>query len=88
MGSPGNRPPQGFQGFQGARPVPNGTYRVQLLVDGKVIKSYSISINRDPNLPENAVADELYELQNLLTKQAKEDKYQNKSNGRGNFGDD
>ena len=87
-GSPGNRPPQGFQGFRGARPVPNGTYRVQLLVDGKVIKSYSISINRDPNLPENAVADELYELQNLLTKQAKEDKYQNKSNGRGNFGDD
>jgi photosystem II stability/assembly factor-like uncharacterized protein len=87
-GATGNRPPQGFQGFRGARPVPNGVYRVQLVVDGKVIKSQSITVNRDPNLPENAVADELYELKILLDKQAKEDKYQNKSNGRGNYGDD
>jgi hypothetical protein len=84
----GNRAPGGFLGFRGARPVPNGVYRVQLIVDGKVIKSHAISVNRDPNLPENALADELYELQVLLDKQAKENKYQNKSNGRGNFGDD
>jgi hypothetical protein len=63
-------------------------YRVQLLVDGKVIKTQSITVSRDPNLPENAVADELYELKILLDKQAKENKYQNKSNGRGNYGDD
>ncbi|MBU6386813.1 MAG: hypothetical protein KGS49_12805, partial [Planctomycetes bacterium] len=87
-GAPGARPPQGFQGFRGARPVPNGVYRVQLVVDGKVVKTQSITVNRDPNLPENAVADELYELQILLEKQAKENKYQNKSNGRGNYGDD
>ena len=87
-GVAGNRPPQGFQGFRGARPVPNGVYRVQLVVDGKVIKSQSVTVSRDPNLPENAVADELYELKILLDKQAKENKYQNKSNGRGNFGDD
>jgi len=87
-GATGTRPPQGFQGFRGARPVPNGVYRVQLVVDGKVIKSQSITVSRDPNLPENAVADELYELKILLDKQAKEDKYQNKSNGRGIFGDD
>jgi hypothetical protein len=61
---------------------------VQLIVDGKAIKSHAVSVNRDPNLPENALADELYELQVLLDKQAKENKYQNKSNGRGNFGDD
>ena len=84
----GNRAPGGFLGFRGPRPVPNGVYRVQLIVDGKVIKSHAISVNRDPNLPENALADELYELQVLLDKQAKENKYQNKSNGRGNFGDD
>jgi hypothetical protein len=84
----GNRAPGGFLGFRGARPVPNGVYRVQLIVDGKVIKSHAISVNRDPNLPENALADELYELQVLLDKQAKENKYQNKSNGRGNYGDD
>ena len=53
-----------------------------------MIKSQSITVNRDPNLPENAVADELYELKILLDKQAKENKYQNKSNGRGNYGDD
>ena len=87
-GAAGTRPPQGFQGFRGPRPVPNGVYRVQLVVDGKVIKSQSITVSRDPNLPENAVADELYELKILLDKQAKENKYQNKSNGRGNFGDD
>ncbi|MFM8573250.1 MAG: PDZ domain-containing protein, partial [Pirellula sp.] len=87
-GATGGRAPQGFQGFRGARPVPNGVYRVQLIVDGKVIKTQSITINRDPNLPENAVADEVYELKILLDKQAKEDKYQNKSNGRGNYGDD
>jgi hypothetical protein len=86
--STGNRAPGGFLGFRGARPVPNGVYRAQLIVDGKVIKSHAISVNRDPNLPENALADELYELQVLLDKQAKENKYQNKSNGRGNFGDD
>ena len=63
-------------------------YRVQLLVDGKVIKTQSITVSRDPNLPENAVPDELYELKILLDKQAKENKYQNKSNGRGNYGDD
>jgi hypothetical protein len=84
----GNRAPGGFLGFRGARPVPNGVYRAQLIVDGKVIKSHAISVNRDPNLPENALADELYELQVLLDKQAKENKYQNKSNGRGNYGDD
>ena len=61
---------------------------MQLLVDGKPIKSHSITINRDPNLPENAVADEVYELRTLLEKQNKEDRYQNKVNGRGNFGDD
>jgi hypothetical protein len=87
-GAPGARAPQGFQGFRGPRPVPNGVYRVQLLVDGKVIKTQSITVSRDPNLPENAVADELYELKILLDKQAKENKYQNKSNGRGNYGDD
>jgi photosystem II stability/assembly factor-like uncharacterized protein len=87
-GAPGARAPQGFQGFRGPRPVPNGVYRVQLLVDGKLIKSQSITVSRDPNLPENAVADELYELKILLDKQAKENKYQNKSNGRGNYGDD
>lgn len=88
-GAPPNaRPAQGFQGFRGPRPVPNGIYRVQLVVDGKVVKSQSISVNRDPNLPENAVADDLYELQILMEKQAKEDRYQNKSKGRGNFGDD
>ncbi|MFN5101938.1 MAG: hypothetical protein ACK5GJ_04005, partial [Planctomycetota bacterium] len=87
-GAPGARAPQGFQGFRGPRPVPNGVYRVQLLVDGKLIKTQSITVSRDPNLPENAVADELYELKILLDKQAKENKYQNKSNGRGNYGDD
>ena len=87
-GPSGARPPQGFQGFRGARPVPNGVYRVQLVVDGKVVKTQSITVNRDPNLPENALSDEVYELQILLDKQAKEDKYQNKANGRGNFGDD
>jgi hypothetical protein len=88
-GSPAaGRPPQGFQGFRGARPVPNGTYKVQLLVDGKEVGAYSITVNRDPNLPENAVADELFELELLLEKQAKEDKFQNKSNGRGNYSDD
>ena len=61
---------------------------MQLVVDGKVVKTQSITVNRDPNLPENALSDEVYELQILLDKQAKEDKYQNKANGRGNFGDD
>jgi photosystem II stability/assembly factor-like uncharacterized protein len=84
----GGRPPQGLQGFRGQRPVANGTYKVQLLVDGKEIKSYSITVNRDPNLPENAVADELFELSLLMEKQAQEDKFENKSNGRGNFIDD
>lgn len=84
----GGRPPQGFQGFRGQRPVPNGTYRVQLVVDGKTIKTVPITIVRDPELPEDAVADELYELSLLLEKQAKEDRFQNKTNGRGNFGDD
>lgn len=82
------RPPQGFRGFRGARPVPNGTYRVQLQVDGKVVATKLVSVVRDPGLPENAVADELYELQLLLDQQAKEDKFQNKSNGRGHYTDD
>jgi hypothetical protein len=84
----GERSPQGAPGSRGGNPVPNGNYKVQLLVDGKEIKSYSISVNRDPNLPETAVADELFELDLLLENQAQEDESQNQSIGRGNFSDD
>lgn len=82
------RAPQGFQGFRGARPVPSGTYRVQLIVDGQPVATKVLSVVRDPDLPADAVADEVYELQLLLEQQAKEFKFHNKTSGYGSYGDD
>lgn len=53
----------GFRGFRGggARPVPNGAYRVTLIVDGKPVTSHVLTLQRDPDLPADAIADEEYE---------------------------
>ena len=59
-----------------------------MLVDGKPVATKVLSVVRDPGLPADAVADEVYEMQLLLEKQAKEYKFHNKSNGYGSFGDD
>ena len=71
----GGRPPQGRQGLRGGRPVPNGRYRVVLVVDGKELPATTISVERDPNVAPNAIADEEYETRLLLDQQAAEDKY-------------
>jgi hypothetical protein len=38
--------------------VANGTYRVVLVVDGKALPAQTIAILRDPNAPEDAIAEE------------------------------
>lgn len=68
--------------------MPSGTYRVQLLVDGQPVATKVLSVRRDPALPADAVADEVYELELLLEKQAKEFKFHNKTSGYGSYGDD
>lgn len=84
----GGRPPQGRQGLRGGRPVPNGRYRVVLVVDGKELPATTISVERDPNVAPNAIADEEYETRLLLDQQAAEDKSKAKAAGRGVWQDD
>jgi hypothetical protein len=51
--------PAGRRGSQrGSRPIPNGTYRVILVVDGNELPAQTIAIRRDPNAPEDAIAEE------------------------------
>ena len=57
---------QATPGFRGTgRPVSNGSFKATLSVDDQVIASQVFTVNRDPNLPADAVADEEYELFDL-----------------------
>ncbi|MEM9827228.1 MAG: PDZ domain-containing protein [Planctomycetota bacterium] len=69
----------GFRG--GAFPAPTGPYRVGLLVDGKEVASQVLQIESDPNLPANAIADEVYELQLLRDEMAQQLKDEAKDAG-------
>jgi len=79
---------RGRQGFSRPRPVANGTYRVVLVVDGKELPGRTVSVERDPALPADAVADEEYEMRLLLDAEALEEKYNAKSEGRSVYKDD
>ncbi len=74
-GTPGGRAAQfaggGFgRGGQGVmQPVPNGSYRVTLVVQGKEVQSHSVSIERDPTLAASAVSDEEYELSLMFSEE-------------------
>lgn len=52
---------------RGQRPsiASNGAYRVVLVVDGKEVQSRTVNVVRDPNVPDNAVSEEVYEMQLL-----------------------
>ncbi len=82
-GGPGAGQPFGRGGFGGTRIASNGVYLAVLVVDGKEIGSKSIVIERDPNVPEDGIADELYEERLLEEQKAAEAKRNAKSEGKG-----
>jgi hypothetical protein len=71
----------GFRGTGTGRPVPNGTYRVTLMVDGRDVQSRTITLTQDPLLPPDAVADEVYEEMLLKDETARNAKSRAKTNG-------
>ena len=78
LSQPGRR----SSGFRGGRlPVPSGTYRVTLMVDKTEVGSELVELKRDPDLPEDAVADEVYEQDELRLQTAKSLKNRAKDEG-------
>ena len=59
-----------------------------LVVDGKELPGRTVSVESDPALPADAVADEEYELRLMLDAEAREEKYNAKSEGRSVYKDD
>lgn len=66
----------------GSRPVPNGTYRIVLVVDGQDQGSRIVALTRDPNAPADAASEE--EVEQILIEQELYDaaKKRAKSEGR------
>ncbi len=81
-------PPPGFRGTGRGRPVPNGTYRVTLVVDGAEVQSHTVTLERDPSLPADAVADEIYEEMLLKEETARRSKSHAKTEGLDVWRDD
>lgn len=81
--SSGRSAPQGGGGFRGARTrfVSNGAYRVTLLVDGKEVQSHSVSLQRDPDLAADAIADEQYEEMQYLENLEREQEVRARASG-------
>lgn len=77
----------GFRGTRG-RPVSNGTYRVTLVVDDKPVQSHPLAILRDPELPSDAIADEIFEELLMKDQLVHDLKSRAKSEGRDVWRDD
>jgi S1-C subfamily serine protease/photosystem II stability/assembly factor-like uncharacterized protein len=60
-GGTGSGPGSGGLRTGSSRPVPNGTYKVTLVVDGKEHSSQMITVLRDPTVPEDAISEEVAE---------------------------
>ncbi|MEM1068765.1 MAG: PDZ domain-containing protein [Planctomycetota bacterium] len=73
------RPTPGFRGR--GRPVASGSYLVAMVVDGEEVSSKVVKLASDPNLPANAVADEVYELELLREEWARKLKSEQKDAG-------
>jgi hypothetical protein len=63
-------------------PVPNGTYRVTLVVDGREVQSHTVSLKQDPGLPPDAISDEVYEALLQREQSAQASKSRDKAEGR------
>ena len=86
-GGPGGGAGFGGGGFGGNRPITNGTFRAVLLVDGKEVGTRQIVVERDPNVPNDGIADELYELQLMEDSQNSQRKAKAKLEGKGFYQD-
>lgn len=53
--------PGGFTGRGGGRQAQNGSYKVTLIVDGKELPAQTVALLRDPNVPEDAISEEVAE---------------------------
>lgn len=71
-----------------SRPVGNGTYRAILYVDGVEVPAQHVAIVRDPNAPENAIAEEIIEQRMIEDARAAEAKRAAKLAGQRVHADD
>lgn len=78
-GGNGSRRSPGFRGR--GRPVPSGSYLIAMVVDDKEVSTQVVTLSSDPNLPSNAVADEVYELELMRLEWAQKLKSEQKDAG-------
>lgn len=64
------------------RRASNGSYRAILIVDGKEYPAQTLVVQRDPNLPADAISEEEYEQALIDEQRAAENKKRAKSEGR------
>ena len=87
-GTTGGTPSARSRSSRGGRPVPNGTFRVVLIVDGQQLPARTVTLEQDPSLPAGAIADERYEEMLLEDQRAAELKQKARNEGRSVYEDD